>query len=268
MGRKKWQIDLALKGWRSTHWAKKLGHIPGFREAAGLIARESAFKGSFIPVDEFIETPPSVAPPRELIADFITRACHRTIINFCPCRSGEGCRKHPADLGCILLGDGARDVHPEVGRSATVEEALAHMERGLESGLLPLVGHFLIDKVVFGVRDYSRLLTVCFCCPCCCIVRSEMRGLAGAFPRSLVPLEGIRLEVNEECVGCGECVPVCPVANVSLEAGKAVMGTMCLGCGTCARSCTRGNIRVRIEPGTAFAEEARRRIESGVDIES
>lgn len=267
MGRKKWQIDLALKGWRATHWAKRLGHLTPFKQMAGIIAGEQSFKASFIPVDEFIDIPPSSAAPREMLVDFITRASHRTIIYECPCRKGEGCEKHPVDLGCMLIGDSSRLVDPGVGRSATVEEGIAHLDRALDSGLLPLIGHVWIDKIVFGVKDYSRLLTICFCCRCCCVIRSEMRGLVSAYPDSLVRLEGIRVEVTEECVGCGECAPVCPVQNVTLEGDRAVIGEMCLGCGTCARTCSRGNIKVFIEPGTALKEEFRRRVEAGVDIE-
>lgn len=267
MGRKKWQIDLALKFWRATHWAKRLGGKSPFKQAAGLLAGEKAFKGSFVPVDEFIEVPPSMAPPREIVADYITRASYRTIINECPCRVGEGCEKHPRDLGCMLLGEGSRDVDPAVGRSATVEEGLAHMDRALESGLLPLVGHIWVDKVVFGIEDYSKLLTLCFCCRCCCVVRCEMRGLVSAYPASLVPLEGVRVEVTDECVGCGECVTVCPIENVTIEGGVARIGEMCLACGTCARTCSRGHIRVYIEPDVEVQAEMRRRIEAGTTIE-
>lgn len=266
MGRKKWQIDLALKFWPLTHFAKRVGHVAPFKQMAGLIAGEKSFTGSFVPVDEFIEVPPSVVAPREMVVDYIKRASHRTIINECPCRAGEGCRKHPIDLGCLLLGEGSRDVDPGVGRSATVEEALAHMDRALDSGLLPLVGHVWIDKIVFGVNDWSRLLTLCFCCRCCCVVRSEMSGLIDAYPASLVRLEGVRVEISDECVGCGECVPVCPIENVVLNDGTAIIGERCLGCGTCARTCSRGNIKVIIEPDAAYERELRRRIESGVDI--
>ena len=266
MGRKKWQIDLALKGWRATHWAKRIGHVTPFKQMAGLIASEKVFRGSFIPVDEFIEVPPSMVAPRELVTDFITRASHRTIIHDCPCRKGEGCKDYPVDLGCMLLGEGSRDVDPGVGRSATVEEGLAHLERALESGLLPLVGHLWVDKVVFGIDDYSRLLTVCFCCPCCCVVRSEMKGLVSVFPDSLVRLEGVRVEVTDECVGCGECVSVCPIENVTVAGGKARIGEMCLGCGSCARACSRGFIKVSIEPGSKVQDELRRRVEAGVNI--
>lgn len=266
MGRKKWQIDTALKFWRLTHWAKRLGSIPPFMRMASPIASEKSFTGSFVPVDETIEVPPSVVAPKELLVDYITRASHRTIIDECPCRAGEGCRKHPVDLGCLLIGDGSRDVHPSVGRSATVDEALAHMDRAIDSGLLPLIGHIWIDKIVFGVRDWSRLMTVCFCCRCCCVVRSEMRGLVDTYPRSLVKLEGVSVAVGEGCVGCGECVPVCPVENVTLVDGVAVIGDKCLGCGTCARTCSRGKIEVTIAPDAAYERELRRRIETGVDI--
>ena len=266
MGRKKWQIDLALKGWRATHWAKRIGHVAPFKQMAGLIAGDKAFRGSFIPVDKFIEVPPSMVAPREIVEDYIRRACHRTIIDECPCRKGEGCLDHPIDLGCMLLGEGSRDVDPGVGHSATVDEGLAHLERALESGLLPLVGHVFVDKIVFGIHDYARLLTVCFCCPCCCVVRSEMKGLVAAYPESLVRLPGVRVEVTDECVGCGECVPVCPVENVSLAGGMAVIGDMCLGCGSCARACSRGFIKVTIEPGADVQEELRRRVEAGTNI--
>lgn len=266
MGRKKWQIDTALKFWRLTHWAKRIGHVAPFRQAAGLIASEEAFRGSFVPIGEDIEVQPGTAAPGELVADFIRRACHRTIIDFCPCRVGEGCERHPRDLGCMLLGAGSRDVHPEVGRPATVEEGLAHLERALESGLLPFVGHIKADKVVFGVQDFGKLLTLCFCCRCCCILRSEMGGLVDAYPRSLVRLEGVVIEIGEGCTGCGACVPVCPVGNISLEAKAAVMGTRCIGCGTCARACTEGCIPVRLETGARLLEDLRRRVEEGVDI--
>ena len=267
MPKKKKQIEIALKFWRLTHWAKRIGHIPPFRQMAGLIASEKAFSGSFIPVGEEIEVPPGVVAPRDIIRDYITRASHRTIAYMCPCRSGEGCQNHPRDLGCMLLGDAARMVDPDVGYSATVEEGLAYMERALERGLLPMIGHMKIDKYVFGARPFDRFLTLCFCCRCCCIVRSEMRGLAGAYPRSLVRMEGVNVNVLDGCVGCGECVPVCPVENIELCDGVASIGDRCLGCGTCVDTCSRGYIKMTIEPGASLIEDLRRRVEADVIIE-
>lgn len=265
MARKKY-IEFALRFWFLTHWAKRLGNITPFRQLAGLIASEKNFRGSFIPVGEEIDVPPGVVAPREVVADFIRRASHRTFVYKCPCRAGEECRNHPAELGCILLGDAARDIDPEVGRPATVEEALERMDEAIGRGLLPMVGHMRIDRYVFGARPFERFITLCFCCECCCIVRSEMHNLVSAYPRSLVKLEGVRVEVGDDCAGCGECVPACPVENIRLEGARARVGEMCLGCGSCARACSRGSISVSVEPGARLIEELRRRVEKGVDI--
>ena len=47
-----------------------------------------------------------------------------------------------------------------------------------------------------------------------------------------------------ECVGCGDCISVCPYTAISLNAeGKAeVNPALCQGCGTCAAACLAGAI--------------------------
>jgi UDP-glucose 4-epimerase len=267
MRRRRWQVELALKFWWLTHLAKRLGHITPFKQMAGLIASERAFSGSFIPVDEEIEVPPGVVAPREIIRDYIERASHRTFVYKCPCRAGEGCKNHPAEIGCILLGDAAKNVSLEVGRPATVEEALARVDEALDRGLVPMIGHMLIDTVVFGAAPYKKLVTLCFCCSCCCIFRSGMSRLVNTYPRSLVKLEGVNVTVGDDCAGCGTCVSVCPIENMTLVDGVATIGDMCLGCGACARACPRGNTRVTIEPGARLLEDLKRRVEAHADIE-
>jgi Pyruvate/2-oxoacid:ferredoxin oxidoreductase delta subunit len=265
--RKKQQITFALKFWWLTHVAKRIGHLTPFKQIAGLIVSDKVFRASFIPIREEIEVPPGMVAPREILRDYITRASHRTISYRCPCRSGEGCRNHPPDLGCMLLGDAAKTVNPDVGYSATVEEGLAYLDRALERGLLPMIGHVRIDRYVFGAKPFNRLLTLCFCCECCCFVRSGMRGLFDAYPKSMARLEGVKVELTGECAGCGECLPVCPIENVRLIDGTAEIGDRCLGCGTCAATCKQGCISVTIEPGSSMHEELKRRVEAGVDIE-
>lgn len=267
MGRKKYQIDFALKFWRLTHLAKRMGHVTPFRQLAGLVASQKAFSGSFVPVREDVDIPPGVVAPRQVLIDYVKRASHRTILHECPCRAGEGCPMHLEDLGCILLGEGGKDVDPTVGRPATVADCLRHIERALSAGLLPMVGHMRIDKIAFGIRDFSRFITMCFCCECCCVLRSNMKKLTGVYPRSIVRLDGVKVEVKEGCVGCSECLSVCPVENISLVGGKAVVGPACLGCGACVDACQRGFIEMTIESCSRFEEEMKRRIEAGVKID-
>lgn len=267
MRRRRYQIEFMLKFWPLTHMAKRLGGFTPFKQMAGLMISEKALNGSYIPVSQEIEVPPGVVAPREIIRDYIERASHRTLLYQCPCRAAESCKNHPRELGCIMLGDGAKSIDPELGRPATVEEALDHMEKAIDSGLYPMVGHVLFDSVIFGAKPYDRLVTVCFCCDCCCIARSEMRGLLTAYPRSVVRLEGVNMEVGADCKGCGECVPVCPVENMTLVEGIATIGARCIGCSACVTACPRDNIKVVIEPDARMQEDLRRRIEAHATIE-
>lgn len=55
------------------------------------------------------------------------------------------------------------------------------------------------------------------------------------------------VEVNaEKCVGCGECVDVCPVEVFELQDEKSVPvnAEECLGCESCIEVCEEGAITV------------------------
>jgi nitroreductase/Pyruvate/2-oxoacid:ferredoxin oxidoreductase delta subunit len=51
---------------------------------------------------------------------------------------------------------------------------------------------------------------------------------------------------RERCIGCGECVRICPSQTITLQNGKAaVTGTRSLGCGHCAAVCPVEAVRVQ-----------------------
>lgn len=53
----------------------------------------------------------------------------------------------------------------------------------------------------------------------------------------------IFVETNS-CVGCGDCVKVCPVNAIQLIDGKAVIDAdTCIQCEMCVQSCTYNAIR-------------------------
>ncbi len=55
------------------------------------------------------------------------------------------------------------------------------------------------------------------------------------------------VEVNaEKCVGCGECVDICPVEVFELQDEKSVPvnAEECLGCESCIEVCEEGAITV------------------------
>ena len=48
--------------------------------------------------------------------------------------------------------------------------------------------------------------------------------------------------VSDACIGCGQCVRLCPRGNIRLEGGRAVIGTNCAQCLGCLQYCPTGAI--------------------------
>ena len=49
---------------------------------------------------------------------------------------------------------------------------------------------------------------------------------------------------SNSCVGCGDCIDVCPVDAIQLIDGRAVINAeLCIDCEICIKSCTYDAIR-------------------------
>jgi len=61
---------------------------------------------------------------------------------------------------------------------------------------------------------------------------------------------GYKVTVDEEkCIGCGECVDVCPVEVYEMQDGKSSPANAdeCLGCESCVEVCDQDAITVEEE---------------------
>jgi len=48
---------------------------------------------------------------------------------------------------------------------------------------------------------------------------------------------------KKKCIGCGDCVDVCPVEALNLKNEKAVVDSEeCIDCGACVNTCPEGAI--------------------------
>ena len=53
-----------------------------------------------------------------------------------------------------------------------------------------------------------------------------------------------KFAANDDCIGCGTCVKICPRGNIRLEGGKPVFGSNCIGCLSCVQYCPKQAINI------------------------
>jgi ferredoxin len=244
---------------KTTNWPVVGKHI-------GFLLNEKHYDVTFLPINEEIQQGDSTVLPRQVAEEIIRQAAHRVILPICLCRVGCRCEDYPMEVGCIFMGEGAKDIHPSVGQAVSVEEAIAHMDWAIDNGLIPQIGKVDPDPIMLGVKDTKHFLTLCFCCTCCCIAMRNMPRWSPEVKERIHKLDGLSIEVNDECNGCGLCVDACFASAITLSDKRAVIGEGCKGCGLCASACKRSAIDLIVEDGNRMLEEAVRHIKHYSDI--
>ena len=239
MGHPKRIYDLLLRFWPITHFGYWLGRQPviGWLTRPFFSARGS--QATILPVNEAIPLPTQLSLPYTLLKPLVERSEKRFILATCMCRVQEHCEHYPQQIGCIFLGEAAAQIHPSLGRMVAVDEALAHIQQAMQAGLTPMVAHSIYDAILMNI-PFKRMLAVCFCCPCCCVVRRGLRTGPPAFGEVVQRLPGLEVAVSEACLGCGACMAACLVQAITLAHGRAVVGDGCKGCGLCVEACPNG----------------------------
>jgi len=262
MGYPKQVVNAFLSLWPFTHLAKRISPYTPFRQLFAPLVKEDVFAVTFIPVSEDIPAPQSTALPRQAIAELIKASSHRFIHDGCICRNREGCVNYPRELGCIFLGEAASHLHPSLGHRASIEECLEHLEKASETGLTGMIGRIWFDATTLGLlSDFRNFLVVCFCCDCCCMVRTDMREAGPGFKQAIKKLDTVRVMVTEDCMGCGTCAQMCFVGAAAVVDGRSrIDPETCKGCGRCALACPNGAIRVEFDTEDALFRELLSRV--------
>lgn len=206
----------------------------------------------------------NIVLPSRLIDTFIDKSGYRCIMNSCICRDGSKCKDYPHELGCLFLGEAARDIHPDLGRSATKEEAKEHIRKCEEAGLIHLLGKGKFDTLWLDVYPGSKLMTICNCCPCCCITL-VLPYLAPVLRDKITRMPGVRVEVTEECIGCGKCADSCVFGGLEMDGEKAFINEECRGCGRCIEACPQNAIELTFEDSN-YVQTVIERLTPKVDV--
>ncbi len=216
-------------------------------------------------INEPIGTTEQLILPSQVVEHFIEEANVHWVMNSCICRDANHCKDFPIDLGCLFLGEAARGIHPDLGRRVTKEEALEHVQRCRDAGLVHMIGRNKMDTVWLGVSPGTKLLTICNCCPCCCIwrilpdVTPQIGSTVGRMP-------GLQVTINDQCIGCGICLQdVCFVDAISVSNGNYTIDDACRGCGRCVSICPVEAIEINIQDNH-FIERTVSRISPLVDL--
>jgi len=202
-------------------------------------------RGVILPLNvDLTDSVENVVMPIELMKKAVREASYITIMRACICRDAQKCETYPIDHGCIFIGQGARVLEErKIGRKATVEEALAHIDKGAAAGLVGQSLWIEVEQYVWGMKneDMHRFLELCFCCPCCCTAFKIFRN-SGEDVRQRVRSVGwkayVDKDITQACGSCKICSQKCPVGAISNPNGLAVVDQKkCVGCGICESEC-------------------------------
>lgn len=192
-----------------------------------------------------VSKPDMIVMPSDIIKSVLNKAEDIVIMNKCLCRNSTECNDYPRDLGCIFLGKTTKKISRKHCREVTSAEAIEHIDKCDDAGLIHIMGRNRMDSVWMGVRPEDELLTICNCCPCCCLWR-VYPNLSDTIQNDFYKLPGVSIELDiDECVGCGKCEEVCFAKCISIENSKAKIDEdVCIGCGQCSNNCPTNAIKL------------------------
>ena len=225
------------------------------------------FHITYLPINQSIGGVGESLIPRSVLETIIRDSAHRAIIKRCTCRDGNKCENHPVELGCLLLGEGAKEIDTGVSKHVDVDQAITHVRACIENGLIPFVGRFRADDFLWGVKNRGRLLTVCFCCTCCCMIKNSIKHLPAVSQESVLKLKGLEIHTDHNlCKQCGVCISECFMDARSIKDGSLVCDKdRCKGCGRCISVCPENAVTAQVADEKEAIEDIFDRIRTRID---
>jgi ferredoxin len=142
--------------------------------------------------------------------------------------------------GCIAISfieDDNPKYFPPMARKANKEEAMAHLTRAAEAGLV---------HQSHNVESSHHF--ICNCCSCCC---GLLRGVKEFKAPYMMLKSNYMAQIDEDlCTACGTCAEErCQFDAIAEgEAFYTVDPDQCVGCGVCIETCPTEAITLDLRP--------------------
>jgi Pyruvate/2-oxoacid:ferredoxin oxidoreductase delta subunit len=195
----------------------------------------------------------NVVLPIDMMKKMVMDSKYRAIMYGCLCRTANSCHSYPVNHGCIFIGESAKAiVEKRVGKEASVEESISHIDKGAELGLVGQAMWVEVEKYLFGFKsgdDIAHWLEICFCCPCCCSAFKLIRTTNQTDIKERFRSIGWKAFIdNNICNMCKKCIKKCPINAISAIDDKINIDVeSCLGCGLCAANCLKKAIKLNLQ---------------------
>lgn len=191
-----------------------------------------------IPVMEAIPVTPEVLPYMQVEA--ILQSKTDFAVRNCVCRQekemlDKRCGK-PMET-CMMFDSAATNtVKTGKGRMISLEEAHDIIQKAREAGL------------VLQPSNSQDPIFLCACCSCCCGVLSNIKNHPN--PGELVANPYFAQYDPAECISCGACAEICPMAALSMNGNSDIVydQTRCIGCGLCITVCPSESQKLVLKP--------------------
>jgi len=258
---------------RANRWRRliKLAKYPPLKQLYKRLEYPDGFDnqtGTPIPINVSLNYEDQILPFK--VTEYFIQKAGTILIMDCPCRTANKCKNHDISLGCTWLGRGAGAIDRTKwpgARLVSKEEALERERLAYDNGLVPHLGKIRGDAKIYDVLDYeNEFMSICHCCPCCCIVSLAKYG-PPEYKQVIKRMEGVQVRVDaDKCVGCGKCFKVCIYNGLEMKNEKTEINQdNCMGCGRCERVCPNQAITISIDD-YSHIDELIARYESRVDI--
>jgi ferredoxin len=220
-----------------------------------------------IEINATIPLQDDVVLPSQVLEEMIIKSRYHFIMDFCICRVSNGCKDFPHDFGCLFLGKGTQRISSKVGRKVSAEEALKHVDRCQKEGLVHIIGRNKIDSVWLNTGPKEDLLSICNCCPCCCLWRMAPE-LPEDIGKSFSSMEGVEIIFNQDlCNNCGLCARgICFVDAITRDDITKRNSDKCRICGRCVEICPQNALTIKIKDDAL--QRSIERVNPLVDLES